>query len=247
MSKKQFDYSKHVVADELQTMELASFARRSIAFGIDWLIVIMVTELFWVLIPLSVLWLFIKGKGKSTIRYTSIKVNQFVARSDRKLESMDIEQKLRMRFKRSMTSYIHVLIYLPIILSTIVLIVITSNAVAPDLYQLARTETLNLPNRFQSITDLLTGFNWIFGAINGLVYFSLFTWKWNGQTPGKKFLGIKVVKLNGTKITLFNSAERSSGYTASSALIMIGFFQFFWEKNHQTTHDKISETVVVKA
>lgn len=244
MPKKQFDYSKHLVADELQTMELASFSQRSVAFGIDWLCIIVMTHFFWFLIPLFVLWSVIRGKGKTSIRYTSLKVNQFIERSDRKLEGMDLDIKLRTSFKRSMTTYIHVLIYLPIVLSVIALIVIISNVFVPEYYQSVRAEVLSV--RFQSINDLFAGFNWILGLMNGLVYFSLFTWKWSGQTPGKKIVSIKVVKLNGCAITLFNSAERSSGYTASSALVMIGFFQFFWEKNHQTTHDKISETVVVK-
>jgi hypothetical protein len=60
-------------------------------------------------------------------------------------------------------------------------------------------------------------------------------------------MGIKAVKLNGTPITLWNSFERFSGYSSSASSFFLGFFQFYWDSNHQTTHDKISETIVVQA
>lgn len=57
---------------------------------------------------------------------------------------------------------------------------------------------------------------------------------------------IKVVKLNGTPITLWNSFERFSGYSSSASLLLLGFLQYYWDANHQTTHDKITETIVVQ-
>jgi uncharacterized RDD family membrane protein YckC len=40
-------------------------------------------------------------------------------------------------------------------------------------------------------------------------YFLLFEWLWKGQTPGKRLLGIRVVHLNGTAVTFFQSAVRN--------------------------------------
>jgi uncharacterized RDD family membrane protein YckC len=40
-------------------------------------------------------------------------------------------------------------------------------------------------------------------------YFLLFEWLWKGQTPGKRLLGIRVVQLNGTAVTFFQSAVRN--------------------------------------
>ena len=62
------------------------------------------------------------------------------------------------------------------------------------------------------------------------------------QVPGKT----EVVRLNGQTFTFWGSLERSTGYTASAALLGLGFFQYFWERNCQTTHDKITETIVIE-
>ena len=89
-------------------------------------------------------------------------------------------------------------------------------------------------------------FQFFVGAFGGFAYFTFFTWKWNGQTPAKRFFRIKTAKLNGKNITFWNSLERASGYVASASLFFMGFLQYFWDKNHQTTHDKITETIVIQ-
>jgi uncharacterized RDD family membrane protein YckC len=48
---------------------------------------------------------------------------------------------------------------------------------------------------------------WTFTVCWG--YFLLFEWLWKGQTPGKRLLGIRVVQLNGTAVTFFQSGVRN--------------------------------------
>jgi uncharacterized RDD family membrane protein YckC len=48
---------------------------------------------------------------------------------------------------------------------------------------------------------------WIFGLQWG--YFLLFEWLWNGQTPGKRVLGIRVIDWRGTRVTFLQSAIRN--------------------------------------
>ncbi|HET6763715.1 MAG TPA: RDD family protein [Longimicrobiaceae bacterium] len=88
--------------------------------------------------------------------------------------------------------------------------------------------------------ELGIGFGW-----TGL-YFTAFLALWRGQTPGKRILGLRVVRLDGEKIGLWAAFERFGGYAASIFTGLLGFAQIFWDKNRQALHDKISETVVVR-
>lgn len=76
-------------------------------------------------------------------------------------------------------------------------------------------------------------------------YFSIFTAWWKGQTPGKKIVGIKVIKLDNTELNLWESFGRYGGYGAGFATGLLGFLQIFWQSNRQAIQDKISETLVL--
>ncbi len=78
------------------------------------------------------------------------------------------------------------------------------------------------------------------------LYFTVFSAWWNGQTPGKKLLGIRVVQLDGTPITLWEAFERCGGYAAGLATGLLGYIQVFWDPNRQAIQDKIAETVVIR-
>lgn len=90
------------------------------------------------------------------------------------------------------------------------------------------------------LNDLGLGFGW-----TGL-YFTAFTALWKGQTPGKRLLGIRVVRLNGQPMSLWAAFERFGGYAAGLFTGLLGFAQVFWDRNRQAIHDKITETVVVR-
>tara|TARA_R110002167_G_scaffold73942_20_gene207304 strand:+ start:9990 stop:11150 length:1161 start_codon:yes stop_codon:yes gene_type:complete len=87
--------------------------------------------------------------------------------------------------------------------------------------------------------DLGIGFGW------AAFYFSIFTAWWKGQTPGKKLLGIKVIKLDGKEPNLWESFGRYGGYGAGFATGLLGFLQVYWDPNRQAIQDKISETLVI--
>jgi hypothetical protein len=76
-------------------------------------------------------------------------------------------------------------------------------------------------------------------------YFSIFTAWWKGQTPGKKLLGMKVIKLDNKPLNLWESFGRYGGYAAGLATGLMGFLQVFWDPNRQAIQDKISETLVI--
>ncbi|WP_299074442.1 RDD family protein [uncultured Paraglaciecola sp.] len=95
-------------------------------------------------------------------------------------------------------------------------------------------------NRLENLADELgLGFGW------AIFYFSIFTAWWEGQTPGKKLLGMKVIKLDNSPLNLWESFGRYGGYAAGLATGLMGFLQVFWDPNRQAIQDKISETLVI--
>lgn len=89
------------------------------------------------------------------------------------------------------------------------------------------------------IEELGLGLGW------AAFYFSIFTAWWRGQTPGKRLLGMKVIKLDNQPLNLWESFGRYGGYAAGLATGLTGFLQVFWDPNRQAIQDKISETLVI--
>ncbi len=89
------------------------------------------------------------------------------------------------------------------------------------------------------IEDLGLGFGW------ATFYFTAFIALGKGQTLGKKLLGIKVLQLDGTPLSFWDSFERYGGYGAGLATGLLGFIQIYWDPNKQAIHDRISATVVI--
>ncbi len=85
-----------------------------------------------------------------------------------------------------------------------------------------------------------------YDPVFALLYYGKFVWRTNGQTPGKKWMGIRVVSLSHDRITLWQSCERALGYGASMLEGFFGFFQFFIYPNRTCVHDRIAETIVIE-
>lgn len=79
-----------------------------------------------------------------------------------------------------------------------------------------------------------------------ILYFAISNYITNGQSIGKKILGIKIISIYHHRIGLWHCIERSLGYVASTLELMIGFYQVFWNPNRMTLHDRIAETIVIK-
>ncbi len=101
----------------------------------------------------------------------------------------------------------------------------------------------------------LTGFGgWITDKLDNIgfglgwwtMYFAILMPLMKGQTPGKKALGIRVVRLDGQTVTWWHAFERAGGYAAGFATGLLGFLQIYWDPNRQATHDKIAGTVVIR-
>ncbi|WP_293745918.1 RDD family protein [uncultured Paraglaciecola sp.] len=102
------------------------------------------------------------------------------------------------------------------------------------------TKSKGLLNWLEDLVEELgLGFGW------AAFYFSIFTAWWKGQTPGKKLMGMKVIKLDNKALNLWESFGRYGGYAAGFATGLTGFLQVFWDPNRQAIQDKISETLVI--
>jgi uncharacterized RDD family membrane protein YckC len=80
-----------------------------------------------------------------------------------------------------------------------------------------------------------------------IIYFVITTYLTNGQSIGKKIVGIKIISVYHRRIGLWHCIERSLGYVASTLELMIGFYHVFWNPNRMALHDRIAETVVIKS
>ena len=68
-------------------------------------------------------------------------------------------------------------------------------------------------------------------------------WVLSGQTPGKRILGVRVMRTDGRRVTLGKGILRWVGYWISA----IGFLGYFWillDNRRQGFHDKLADTIV---
>jgi hypothetical protein len=109
------------------------------------------------------------------------------------------------------------------------------------------TERLRTQVRNPTLLRLVRGTINDFGITVGWIglYFTLFLAWWDGRTPGKYLLGIRVVRLSGEPLSLWFSFERFGGYAAGIATGLFGFAQLYWDPNRQAIHDRVARTVVV--
>jgi uncharacterized RDD family membrane protein YckC len=78
-----------------------------------------------------------------------------------------------------------------------------------------------------------------------ILYWGLFNFFGNGQTPGKWAARTRIVSLTNRRMGLWQSFERALGYGAAVLEGGLGFLQFFWDKNRMCAQDRLAETIVV--
>jgi len=94
----------------------------------------------------------------------------------------------------------------------------------------------------------------ILGAIVGgppqaflvaLAYFAGM-WAWRGTTIGGIVLGLKLVRLDGQRITFVVALVRGLAAAFSVVVLFLGFLWITWDRDKQGWHDKIAGTVVLR-
>jgi uncharacterized RDD family membrane protein YckC len=83
----------------------------------------------------------------------------------------------------------------------------------------------------------------------GIIYFSYF-WSanspWPGQTVGDKLLNLRVIRTDGSDLTIVQAFIRYVGLFISFIVIFIGVIWVAFDPNKQGWHDKIAGTYVIK-
>ena len=91
----------------------------------------------------------------------------------------------------------------------------------------------------------------LWGVFNSLFYIFYFGYSFTrlqGQTFGKRMMGIRVVKRNGEPLSWADAFLRCwVGYLLSAAPLGLGFFWALIDKQKRAWHDIIADTLVVQA
>ncbi len=83
-------------------------------------------------------------------------------------------------------------------------------------------------------------------------YFVLFEWLWNGQTPGKRLLKLRVIREDGRPITLWEALARNllRIFDAVPGFVLpvysVGLITIFMNKRDQRIGDMFAGTVVIR-
>lgn len=108
---------------------------------------------------------------------------------------------------------------------------------------LAMNQQTTLNDSLRLVT-LLTTLSIIVQAI----YFAYFLTQRDGQTVGKQIFGIRVVKRDGTAISLWEAILRTViGYAFSNLVLGTGHLWMLSDKQSQTWHDMVADTIVIDA
>jgi uncharacterized RDD family membrane protein YckC len=80
-------------------------------------------------------------------------------------------------------------------------------------------------------------------------YFAFFEWIWNGQTPGKRWLKLRVIREDGRPVTFWEAAVRNLLRTVDmmpAPFYSIGLISVFVSLSDQRVGDMVAGTVVVR-
>jgi hypothetical protein len=86
---------------------------------------------------------------------------------------------------------------------------------------------------------LIFGFQW--------GYFNLFEWIWNGQTPGKRLLNLRVIKVDGSPVSGIDVLLRnlSRPIDTLGPMGLIGLLMIFVSRKAQRLGDLMARTMVI--
>jgi len=87
----------------------------------------------------------------------------------------------------------------------------------------------------------------LLSLVSGWLYYAIMESGADQATIGKKAVGLKVTNLNGERISFGQATGRYFGKILSGLILLIGYLMMLWDDKNQTLHDKMANTLVVKA
>lgn len=86
----------------------------------------------------------------------------------------------------------------------------------------------------------------IFSFIISFAYVAFFWVSQNGQTLGKRIMGVRVIKDDGSPVDLATAVVRYIGYALSSLIFCLGYLAAAFDSRKRAWHDRIAHTLVVR-
>ena len=103
-----------------------------------------------------------------------------------------------------------------------------------------------LARHSSGLAAVLMVLTWLVASAAGIGYV-LYFWALHGATPGKKILGLRILREDGVEPMGWGKAGlRLVGYFASGFILYIGFIMVAFMERKRGLHDMIAGTVVVK-
>src|SRR6266446_5626370 len=109
---------------------------------------------------------------------------------------------------------------------------------------------------YSSLSDQLSNApKWVYAVLIVILflivsgYFAFFEWLWNGQTPGKRWLKLRVIREDGRPITFFEAAVRNllrDFDIMPAPFYSVGLISVFVSDKDQRVGDMVAGTVVVR-
>lgn len=100
-----------------------------------------------------------------------------------------------------------------------------------------------------SIADTVSKYNWIFSLVQVVLVWTyeavMYSSKWQG-TIGKRVMGLVVVDDQGNRLSFLHALGRAMVKSFSGIICYIGYFVMLFSEKHQTLHDSIAKTLVLK-
>jgi uncharacterized RDD family membrane protein YckC len=76
------------------------------------------------------------------------------------------------------------------------------------------------------------------------LFYDLLFWMLAGQTPGKRLLGVRIVRTDGKRLRWGNAIRRKVGYWIS-AILFLGYLWVIVDNRRQAWHDRLAGTLVL--
>lgn len=89
---------------------------------------------------------------------------------------------------------------------------------------------------------------WTVAFLGSMFFFGLYVsvcWTLIDRTLGQAFIGLRVLRTNGEKLTFRRSIKRAVGLILSALPFFVGFLWVLVDDRRQGWHDKLADTIVV--
>jgi uncharacterized RDD family membrane protein YckC len=97
-----------------------------------------------------------------------------------------------------------------------------------------------------SVISSITQVGRLIDLLIGWIYFAGMESSASGNTFGKRAVGIRVVDLQGQRISFGNATGRYFGKILSALIVLIGYFMAGFTARKQALHDMMAGTLVIK-